>query len=116
MIVTLSAVVIHHIMGNRILTINDGEINIGCRIIRMRNIITPIINCRKRKGVMLLSADNQIAAHYCGRGAIDRLYMAEHTTKYPQTDTTRSLPRGRDINVPRSGERARIYALDNYSY
>ena len=30
---------------------------------------------------MLLSADNQIAAHYCGRDAIDQLYSRAYATK-----------------------------------
>lgn len=33
---------------------------------------------------MLLSVDNQIAAHYCGRDAIDQLYSRAYATKYPQ--------------------------------
>lgn len=41
---------------------------------------------------MLLSADNQIAAHYCGRDAIDQLYSRAYADKV-SADTTQSLLR-----------------------
>lgn len=46
---------------------------------------------------MLLSADNQIAVHYCGRDAIDQLYSRAYATKYPQIQHGRCC--GHHINV-----------------